>query len=125
MSERTRVHFQPVYNKCVAERDSPKAAKEPVVMTAGAGQSGFGESQPSGRRSVIAEGPSESDAFDSQDEIAIVRRATEVLGIHHVANWLQSRIPSLDNQIPYTLIKTEDGRSQVERVLLKIEHGVY
>jgi len=60
-----------------------------------------------------------------QDEIAIVRRATEVLGIGHVARWMRSRIPSLGNQTPYVLIKTEDGRSQVERVLCKIEHGVY
>jgi len=55
----------------------------------------------------------------------MVRRAIEVLGIDHVARWMQSRIPSLDNHTPYTLIKTEDGRRQVERVLLKIEHGVY
>ena len=55
----------------------------------------------------------------------MVRRATEVLGIDHVARWMRSRIPSLGNQTPYTLIKTEDGRSQVERVLHKIEHGVY
>jgi uncharacterized protein (DUF2384 family) len=96
-------------------------------MTAVAGQSRFDERHHSGQRSVTAGGPSESDASvsHSQDEIAMVRRATEVLGIDHVARWMESRIPSLDHQTPYTLIKTEDGRSQVERVLLKIEHGVY
>lgn len=61
----------------------------------------------------------------AEDEIAIVRRATEVLGLEHVARWMQSKIPSLGNQTPYTLIKTDAGRGEIERVLLKIEHGVY
>lgn len=64
-------------------------------------------------------------ALDSQDEVAMVRRATEVLGINYVAAWMRSRIPSLGNQTPYNLLKTTEGRKQVERVLLKIEHGVY
>lgn len=54
-----------------------------------------------------------------------MRRATEVLGIRHGAYWMQSEIPSLGNQTSYALIQTEDGRSQIECVLLKIEHGVY
>ena len=55
----------------------------------------------------------------------MVRRATEVLGMDHVARWMRSNIPSLGNQTPYALMQTEEGRLQVERVLLKIEHGVY
>lgn len=66
-----------------------------------------------------------SEVPESQDEIAMVRRATEVLGINYVAGWMRSKIPSLGNRTPYTLLKTEEGRKQVERVLLKIEHGVY
>ena len=65
------------------------------------------------------------DAPESLDEIAVVRRATDVLGIDHVAQWMRTSIPSLGNQTPYMLIKTEDGRNQIERVLLKIENGVY
>ena len=65
------------------------------------------------------------EVFESQDEIAMVRRAAEVLGIDHVGRWMGSGIPSLGNQAPYALIKTEDGRNQIERVLMKIEHGVY
>jgi hypothetical protein len=93
-------------------------------MAAGAGQSSFAESQYDPQPSVTpVGGPS---AFDpEQDEIAMVRRATEILGIDHVARWMRSRIPSLGYQTPYTLLKTEVGRSQVERVLHKIEHGVY
>jgi hypothetical protein len=93
-------------------------------MAAGAGQPRFDESHSSAPPSVAAaENPSEFEP--EHDEIAVVRRATEVLGIDHVARWMRSRIPSLGNQTPYMLIKTEDGRSEVERVLHKIEHGVY
>lgn len=91
-------------------------------MAAGAARSRSDESNPGAQPSVTA-APSECDA--EPDEIAMVRRATEVLGIDHVARWMRRKIPSLGNQTPYTLIKTEDGRSQVERVLCKIEHGVY
>jgi uncharacterized protein (DUF2384 family) len=90
----------------MAPRQPPKTAKRPAVMAAGA-----------------AAGPSEF--VPVLDEVATVRRAAEVLGVEHVARWMQSRIPSLGNQTPYVLIKTEDGRSQIERVLCKIEHGVY
>lgn len=59
------------------------------------------------------------------DEAATVRRATEVLGVEHVAQWLRSRIPSLGGKTPYQLLQTEDGRRQIERVLQMIENGVY
>jgi hypothetical protein len=98
---------------------SSKAGKGAAVMAAGAGQSRFDAPTTAGDLSEVFE------ALQSQDEIAMVRRATEVLGIDHVARWMRSRIPSLGNQTPYSLVKTEDGRNQVERVLLKIEHGVY
>ncbi len=93
----------------MAPRDqAKKAIKKPAVMTATAGS----------RANDVA-------ATQSQDEVEIVRRATEVLGINHVSRWMQSKIPSLGNHTPYVLMQTEDGRKQVERVLLKIEHGVY
>lgn len=113
-----------LYNKSMGQRGSSKTARPPAVLAAGAGQSRIDESQHSAQSPVSpAGGPSES--HPEQDEIAMVRRATEVLGIDHVARWMRSRIPSLGNQTPYTLIKTEDGRSQIERALHKIEHGVY
>ena len=59
------------------------------------------------------------------DEVEMVRKATEVLGTNYVVRWMRSQIPSLGNQTPYELLQTEDGRRQVGRVLLKIEHGVY
>jgi hypothetical protein len=97
---------------------SAKAGKGMAAMAAGAGRS----------HAVTATSDhphAETEVFESQDEIAMVRRATEVLGIDHVVHWMRSSIPSLGNQTPYALMKTQDGRNQVERVLLKIEHGVY
>ena len=68
---------------------------------------------------------SDPEVSHSRYEIPMVRRATEVLGIDYVARWMRSKIPLLGNQTPYSLMKTEDGRKQIERMLLKIEHGVY
>lgn len=96
-------------------------------MAAGAGQS-FTEAPYSAQAPVGApEDPSKAERgiTESEAEIEMVRKAAEVLGADHVARWMRSRIPSLGNQTPYTLIKTEQGRNQIERVLLKIEHGVY
>jgi hypothetical protein len=109
------------------ERRAKKAAKGSAVMVAGAGQSSFEESGEQPTPVPVTGNASEpqTKVSHSQDEIAMVRRATEVLGIDYVARWMRSKIPSLGNQTPYTLVKTEDGRKQVERVLLKIEHGVY
>ena len=116
-----RVLSDEIYNKGMGQRDrSAKAGKGAAVKAAGAGQSHFDAATSAGDS---LESPIE--AFESQDEIAMVRRATEVLGIDHVVHWMRSSIPSLGNHTPYELMKTEDGRNQVERVLLKIEHGVY
>jgi hypothetical protein len=112
----------------MGKRGSSKAARREQAMAAGAGQSRSDQSRSSGLPAVTAAGgPAEADSdfSHSMDEIAMVRRATEVLGMDHVAQWMRSSIPSLGNQTPYSLIKTADGRGQVERVLLKIEHGVY
>jgi hypothetical protein len=107
---------------------SAKTSKGNAAVATGAAHSAVDESHYSGQSTVgvIVENPeADSAPCDSRDEIAMVRRATEVLGVDHVANWMRSRIPSLGNQTPYALLQTEDGRNQVECVLLKIEHGVY
>ena len=44
----------------------------------------------------------------------------DVLGINHGAGWMQNKIPSFGNQTPCSLLKTEEGRTRVERVLLKL-----
>jgi hypothetical protein len=102
--------------------EAKKAVKEPAVMAAGVGTR-------AGDNPVVDFGdPTQSEPVaaptQSQDEVEMVRRATEVLGLNHVGRWMRSKIPSLGNQTPYALLQTEHGRRQVERVLLKIENGV-
>lgn len=58
------------------------------------------------------------------DEVAIVAQAAEVLGMTHVGQWMRTRIPSLGGRTPVDLVKTIEGQ-EIERVLLRIEHGVY
>lgn len=106
-----------------------RTQERPAVMVAGAGQYIDEQSGEPPRTDVIEDVSitSSDDASTARalDEVALVRKATEVLGNDHVARWMRSNIPSLGNQTPYALLKTEEGRKQVERVLLKIEHGVY
>ena len=106
----------------MVQRGALKRARQPALMAAGAGAGSFDGEGASASQSV---GDPSGVAPESDDEVAMVRTATEVLGIDHVARWMQSKIPSLGNQTPYALIQTENGRRQVSRVLLKIEHGVY
>jgi uncharacterized protein (DUF2384 family) len=94
----------------MALTDPKNVVTRPVGMAAGAGGSAL---------------PRYTPALLSEAEEAMVRRATEVLGVNYVEAWLASEIPSLGNQTPNTLMQTEEGRQRVERVLLKIEHGVY
>ena len=101
-----------------------KAPAGRAVLAVGVGQALFAGSS-SGRVSEKAPGKAQGKADYSADELALVRRATEVLGAKNAASWLSSKIASLGDQTPTSLLKTEAGRSQVERVLLKIEHGVY
>jgi uncharacterized protein (DUF2384 family) len=65
------------------------------------------------------------DTVAIPNEVELVQRAAEVLGSQQVAAWMQSNVPSLGGETPYRLMQTPEGRCQVERVLLMIEHGVY
>ncbi len=127
---------EPPYNQDMVQRDrAKKAANQPAAMARRCRRSlpvneGYysGLELPEGVTGDVFGDPTQPGpvvAPQSQDEVEMVRRATEVLGINHVARWMRSKIPSLDNQTPYALMQTEDGRRQVERVLLKIQHGVY
>ena len=107
-----------------------RVAERPAVMAVGATRSPLNEPEsggfsPEGSTNPLDTSEPLPETSHTQDEVAMVRRATEVLGINYVAGWMRSKIPSLGNQTPYALLKTEEGRKQVERVLLKIEHGVY
>lgn len=94
-------------------------------MAAGAiGVSHLGEVPTLAQSSDHPELEAESE-LQELDEVEIVRKAKDVLGMDQVARWMRSKIPSLGNQTPYSLMSTAGGRRQVQLVLQKIEHGVY
>lgn len=52
--------------------------------------------------------------------------AERVLGSAEKAHaWLRSPVPALDDQLPLTLLDTEEGGRVVEAILGRIEHGVF
>lgn len=60
------------------------------------------------------------------EAIRLIDRATEVLGSRTDAlAWLVAEIRSLNGRRPIELLESPIGRREVERVLGRIEHGVY
>lgn len=56
----------------------------------------------------------------------ILALATEVLeGEEPAVRWLKRPQPALGGRSPLSLLVTDAGRDEVERLLLRIEHGVY
>jgi putative toxin-antitoxin system antitoxin component (TIGR02293 family) len=52
--------------------------------------------------------------------------AERILGSAEKAQaWLRTPAPTLDDQLPLSLLDTEEGRHAVEAVLGRIEHGVF
>ena len=58
--------------------------------------------------------------------VALIQRALTILGSpHELSRWMQTAVPSLNGQTPYSMLQTEEGQKQVETVLGRIEHGIY
>ena len=67
-----------------------------------------------------------SNDAQSQPELEIVARALAIIGSpKQLSRWMNTCIPALHGQTPYSLINSEGGRKQVEEVLGRIEHGIY
>lgn len=58
-------------------------------------------------------------------EVELIQRATEVVGLDRVSEWLQTPVRALGGRTPYSLISTAEGRDEVEIVLGRIEHGLF
>jgi len=59
-------------------------------------------------------------------DIDLVERGLAVIGSpEKLARWMQTPIPALGGQTPYSLLGSEEGRKQVATVLGRIEHGIY
>ncbi len=58
--------------------------------------------------------------------LRVVRAARDLFEDDENADgWLRSRIPSLDENIPIEMARTDLGAREVEAVLLRMAHGVY
>jgi putative toxin-antitoxin system antitoxin component (TIGR02293 family) len=58
-------------------------------------------------------------------EVELAQRATDVIGADRISRWMQTPIPSLNNEAPYSLLRTEAGRKRVGDTLTAIEHGIF
>jgi len=59
-------------------------------------------------------------------EIDLLFKALRIAGsTRQLAEWMQTPVPALNGDMPYTLMHSEEGRQRVDAVLSRIEHGVY
>jgi uncharacterized protein (DUF2384 family) len=75
-----------------------------------------------------AEYPDVGSAQDEEKsaEVDLIQKALGIIGSpQRLAEWMQTSLPALRGQTPYSLLAFENGRKQVETVLWRIEHGVY
>ena len=67
-----------------------------------------------------------SDAPQLHPEVEIIARALDIIGSpNQLSRWMNTSLPALQGQTPYSLMNSEGGRKQVEVVLGRIEHGIY
>jgi putative toxin-antitoxin system antitoxin component (TIGR02293 family) len=78
-------------------------------------------------RARAAKGRLEAVASDRLVRVArVVSLAIEVLeGEAAAVHWLKRPQVGLGGRVPLTMLTTDPGRDQVEKLLLRIEHGVY
>lgn len=70
------------------------------------------------RRKLIQSEPS--------PEVVLVEKALRIAGSpEKLGQWMRTPVPALNDQTPFSLMQTKEGRKQVEDVLGRIEHGVY
>ncbi|HEX8691238.1 MAG TPA: antitoxin Xre/MbcA/ParS toxin-binding domain-containing protein [Longimicrobium sp.] len=75
-------------------------------------------------RNVQTLTPEQSDRVARMAAIFVL--AQRVFGDPDVArDWLLTRNPALDHEVPLRLLRTGSGAQLVETVLVRIEHGVY
>lgn len=59
-------------------------------------------------------------------EVELIEKALTIIGSPDaLARWMQTPIPALSGQSPYSLLGSVQGREQVETVLGRIQHGIF
>jgi putative toxin-antitoxin system antitoxin component (TIGR02293 family) len=103
-----------VLKECIAISDSQLAAL-------------LGISEKTLSRARAVKGKLDSVASDRLFRVArVVALASEVLEDDTAGvNWLKRAQMGLGGRVPLAMLTTDPGRDQVEKLLLRIEHGVY
>ena len=78
-------------------------------------------------REALGKGAELTDRqHESSPEVELIVKALRIAGSpERLATWMRTPIPSLNGQMPYSLLLSKEGREQVDAVLSRIEHGVY
>ena len=70
--------------------------------------------------------PTTQRKHEPSPEVELLLKALRIAGSpQRLAEWMQTPIPALNGQTPYTLLESEEGRKQINAVLGRIDHGVY
>jgi len=81
--------------------------------------------QPSVRPQASTAAP-QTNVVDLNGIVSVTARAIEVLGDREsVLRWLRTPLPSLSDRTPLSMLDTTDGIEDVERILGRIEQGVW
>lgn len=106
---------------------SVEVLKESIAIPDGQLAELLGISEKTLSRARAAKSKLDSVASDRLFRVArIVALAIEVLeGEAAALHWLKRPQIGLGGRVPLTMLTTDPGRDQVEKLLLRIEHGVY
>ena len=106
---------------------SAEAIKETIAVPDALLAQLLGISEKTLSRARAAKGKLDSVTSDRLFRVArVVALAIDVLETESAAlHWLKLAQIGLGGRIPLELLTTEPGRDQVEKLLLRIEHGVY
>jgi len=73
-----------------------------------------------------ADSPDRSRQPEPSPDVELLLKAFRIAGsTQKLAEWVQTPVPALNGETPYTMMQSEEGRKQVDAVLSRIEHGVY
>lgn len=125
-SPRTAVDWERIIHKGMPAR-SAEALKASIAVPDALLAQLLGISEKTLSRARAGEGRLDSVVSDRLFRVArIVALAIDVLETEDAAlHWLKRPQIGLGGRIPLALLTTDAGRDQVEKLLLRVEHGVY
>jgi hypothetical protein len=110
----------------IDEQFAQTESNTPLVRETYFGGNGRKLSKKANQRIIAASKERRRSANPIPDpEVDLVQRATDLIGADRISRWMQMPVPSLNNETPYSLFGTEDGRKRVGDTLTAMEHGIF